>query len=530
MPSGTTRDIPLEVKMMPNEIRKVWMAAFRAALREKPQSMAAILAMEAVKKQWRQEGEEWIQATKTFEGEDPNGDPDDDDDEDGDEDGDGDTEGKNKKKTKAGEKEKGAPTDPPGIRRVSKRKIEETLEEHGLSADSIQITEIMALDSKGFRLTTDGYLVATPRVARTGIQIYKGSEVGRPDLDAVRVYRPEAEVFSHAAMGSLAHRPITLDHPETKVDASNWRKLSVGNTSGEVARDGDFIRVPLVLMDSAAILAAQSGSSQLSVGYGAKLVWGDGVTPDGERFDAQQSEIRANHIALVRAARGGDRLKIGDRNSRKGERDGQQRRTVMSDRTLTIDGVTITLEDKDGQILERYLAGLSKQIRDQGEELSALREQIEEFESSITDAKKKTDAKDGEIAVLKQSVEDAKITPDKLDKALEKRMDVVDRATTFFGDQKYAWTGKSDQQIRRDVVTARMSEQKTKLMNDDAVEGAFLSITETETNDGFSRMTQSFSRPPVNNLNDKAAAAYHKRNEQLSNSWRRNKTTKIATT
>ncbi len=522
---GTTRDVPLEVKMMPNEVRKVWMAAFRAALREKPQDMAAILAMEAVKKQWRQEGEEWIKSLERSEGEEQRYGPIDPDE---DEDGDEEEEGKRGKKAAKGkEKDDDPPESIP--RRMTKRKTEETLEEHGLSADSIQVTEIIALDSKGFRLTTDGYLVANPRVARTGIQIYQGSEVGRPDLKEVRVYRPEAEVFSRAAMASLAHRPITLDHPDSKVDASNWRKLAVGNSSGDVARDGDFIRVPLVLMDSAAILAAQSGTSQLSVGYGAKLIWGDGVTPGGERFDAQQSEIRANHIALVRAARGGDRLKIGDRNSRKDERNGnggQQRRSPMSDRMLTIDGVTITLEDKDGQILERHLAVLTKQIKDQRDELAALKEQVEDLEGSLVDAKKVGDGKDGEIAVLKQSVEDSKITPDKLDKALERRMDVVDRATTFFGDQKYPWTGKSDAQIRRDVVTARMGDQKTKLMNDDAIEGAFLSLTETETNDGFSRMTASFSRPPVNNLNDKAAVAYNKRNEQLSNAWRRNKDAK----
>ena len=46
------------------------------------------------------------------------------------------------------------------------------------------------------RRTSDGYLVAMGKAARTGIQIYSGSEVGRPDLAQVRVYRPADEVFS----------------------------------------------------------------------------------------------------------------------------------------------------------------------------------------------------------------------------------------------------------------------------------------------------------------------------------------------
>ena len=121
----------------------------------------------------------------------------------------------------------------------------------------VELEETLILDAAGFRLTGDGYLVATPRIARTGIQIYRGYEVGRPDMEDVRVYRPEQEVFSHAAMATLAHRPITLDHPFVSVDATNWKEYSIGHSSGEVARDGDFLRVPLVLMDANAIQAAQ---------------------------------------------------------------------------------------------------------------------------------------------------------------------------------------------------------------------------------------------------------------------------------
>src|SRR5206468_6069513 len=134
----------------------------------------------------------------------------------------------------------------------------------------------------------------------------------RPDMDEVRVYRPPEEVFSKSAMKSMAHRPISLDHPFTKIDAGNWKELSVGHSGGDVARDGEFVRVPLVLMDAHAISAAQSGKSQLSVGYGAKLKWEAGQTPDGQLYDAMQQEIRANHIALVSVARGGDKLRIGD--------------------------------------------------------------------------------------------------------------------------------------------------------------------------------------------------------------------------
>ena len=126
------------------------------------------------------------------------------------------------------------------------------------------------LDAKGFTLTQDGFLVAEPRVARTGIQIYKGFEVGAPHMDNVRVYRPESEVFDKRAMSSLAHRTITLDHPDTTVDASNWKKLAVGHSTDPVARDGDFIRVPLVLMDACGNHVRRSRASRSSASATAR--------------------------------------------------------------------------------------------------------------------------------------------------------------------------------------------------------------------------------------------------------------------
>jgi cation transport regulator ChaB len=633
MPFRTTRTLVPEAKELPASAKKIYLAKFRASLKEKPEDLAHSLAMSAVKKEFTKlEGEggedEWVkrgeaekrtekemaEAIEAIEGEealrsgkvDPEtgepieGEGDEDDLEGGEdtpiEEGEEDDEDDEPAYTKTTKTRETTET-----RGRLRRKLAAAIE--GGATDSVEMTELLTFDAMGFRLTEDGYLVTEPRVARTGIQIYKGWEVGRPDMDEVRVYRPEAEVFDKKAMASLAHRTITLEHPQTRVDASNWKELAVGHSSEPVARDGDFIRVPLVLMDAHAIGAAQSGKSQLSVGYGAKLVWGAGQAPDGQLFDAMQTEIRANHIALVSAARGGSRLKLGDRArdvdmddlfdrefstkqrekaAEKGqamehggfpikngsdlrnairaigraknpgaakahikkraralgltkllpeswgdsEGDHEQQRSPHMDRMLTIDGVTIALEDKDGQILERHLGGLTKQIKDQGVDVEALKAKIAELQAQLAAATKKADSKDGEVAALNQKVEDAlKLSStDAIDKAMEARMEVVDRATSFFGDTKYEWRGKSDEQIRRDVVTARLGDQKTKPMSDAVVEGAFLSLTETEVQDGFTRMTQSFSRGATSsNYNDAAAKAYDKRNEELSNRFKRNK-------
>jgi hypothetical protein len=162
------------------------------------------------------------------------------------------------------------------------------------------------------RITKDGFLVASARVARVGVQEYSGASIGKPDMGMVRVYRSEKEVFDTAAMASLAHRPITLDHPDDFVTAGNWKSLAVGDTGGKVVRDGDHISLDLALMDQAAIDAVRTGKRQLSVGYSCILEFIPGIATDGQSYDAIQREIRANHIAIVDAARAGPACRIGD--------------------------------------------------------------------------------------------------------------------------------------------------------------------------------------------------------------------------
>jgi hypothetical protein len=168
-------------------------------------------------------------------------------------------------------------------------------------------------DATKVRRTADGYLIASPRVARTGIQLYRGSEVGKPDMAVVKVMRPESEVFKDSAMASLAYKPVTDNHPNVQLDARSWTKHARGIVGAEVIRDGEFIRVPLMVSDEQLIQKIQSGKAQLSVGYTCDLKWQPGEY-NGEKYDAIQTEIKANHIAVVDAARGGPELKIGDSN------------------------------------------------------------------------------------------------------------------------------------------------------------------------------------------------------------------------
>lgn len=167
-----------------------------------------------------------------------------------------------------------------------------------------------ASELDGYRLTRDGFLLASILFARSGIYQYAGRELGRPDLGTVHVFRPDAAVFDANAMRSFAGKPVTVDHPVEDVNASNWRQHAVGHIDREIRREGNFLRANILVQDAQAIEAIKQGRRELSAGYKSNIQWSEG-TFEGRRFDAVMSEISGNHLALVHLGRAGHQCRIG---------------------------------------------------------------------------------------------------------------------------------------------------------------------------------------------------------------------------
>jgi hypothetical protein len=102
-----------------------------------------------------------------------------------------------------------------------------------------------------------------------------------------------------------------------------------------------MIKVPMLVMDAAAVDAVKKGTMQLSVGYDANIEWKDGKTAKGEHYDAIQHDIRVNHIALVSSARGGDKLTLGDR-----------RKPAMDTKVVSFDGLEVTMPEQAANLVE----------------------------------------------------------------------------------------------------------------------------------------------------------------------------------
>jgi uncharacterized protein len=288
--------------------------------------------------------------------------------------------------------------------------------------------------------------------------------------------------------------PVTLDHPTVQVDSSNWKKYAVGETGDEVLRDGTAVRVPMMLRDAKAIKAFKEGTNQLSVGYDCELEWVDGETDDGEKYDAIQHGIRANHLAVVAAARGGSSLVIGDTDDDEGEYFdfNDKGDTTMNERalpnikTILVDNLEVGVLDTAAAIIQRTIQGLEvkyqklqdefqkkvKKGEDDDEENSKKDAALKAKDAVIVAKDKELETKTGEIAVLKQQLDEAKkeSSPAAVDAKARERAGVIDKANTIMGS-RLKTDGMTVADIRRNVVEAKVGNCKD--WSDDRVIGAF---------------------------------------------------------
>lgn len=369
-----------------------------------------------------------------------------------------------------------------------------------------------AVSVSGVRRTDDGYLVAVARVARTGLQDYLGTEVdpdnehGLRDKPIVRIYRPEASVFHQDAMRSYAYRPMTNGHPGGDgVSSKNWKDVAVGNTGGEVVRDGQFVSVPLVLMDAAAIEDYESGKRQLSMGYSAEIVFQDGKTPEGEAYDAYLGPMRMNHLSLEHRARGGDELRIGDQRavdaSRTPRANPEGGHDMADTRKILVDGLSIETTEQGAQVIEK----LQRQLTDAATTSKTL---ADAHTAALAAKDTELAKKDAELDGLKAKV----LTDAQIDARVKARADLIGHAKSIV-DADY--NGKSEIEIRKACVVAKLGDAAVKDKSDAYIEARFDVLLDEAAKDPV-RTALGDGRTVVD-PKDNGQSAYE---DRLTNAWK----------
>lgn len=313
--------------------------------------------------------------------------------------------------------------------------------------------------------TGEGYLVATSRVARTGVQLYLASELGdqaindgfKPD-DIVRLNRSPEEVFHKDSLSSITRTPITIGHPEDDVTAENWAKLSVGEIGDSYSIDGDWVVVNPMIKDARGVKASKTTHRELSMGYSANLV----RARDSAIADYDVVDIRYNHTALVPAARAGDKARIGDSwgatsltDFQPGNSPKHQGGRMADMKTVVLGDKAVQVADTDVLAIEQYKADMTKKLGDA--ELAR---------------KAAIDAKDAELGALKVELQKAKDAANiDVDALVAARTELLSQVKAI--DSAITTAGKSDAELRKAAVASKLGDAALAGASEAEIKGMF---------------------------------------------------------
>lgn len=317
----------------------------------------------------------------------------------------------------------------------------------------------------GTRRTADGYLVAEVLCARMGCQDYHGTDLGLTDAGIVPVFRPESVVFHKDSMATFAGKPVTLGHPNEPVTADTWKENAVGDIGEEIARDGEFIRVSIKIMDASAIKAIEAGTQQISMGYTTGIEVKDGTAPDGTKYGAVQvGPIKINHLAIVPCGRAGAECRIGD-----AEHWGISPLTPSNHKEDTMSDAltTVVLGDKAAQVaaadapkIEAFKADAAKALTD--------------MKAAHTAVIKVKDEEIGKLKADNKKLTDDVITPEKMTGLIADRVALETVVKAISDGIKVE--GVSDADLRKAAVAAKLGDEIVVDESEATINGMFKAI------------------------------------------------------
>lgn len=301
-------------------------------------------------------------------------------------------------------------------------------------------------------------------LSRTGVQTYTDDSG-----NTVREYRPPAEVFKQESLDSLASVPLTVGHPREGVTPRNHREVSVGHTTDSAPSrrpEGsvEWVDTAGIVSDASTLARVDAGElAEVSAGYTADVIPQKGVAPDGQPYDALQTNIRFNHVALLPPghARAGSGAKLrldGNQEPTMFVRHDDNSSTAQSPKvTVKVDGIDVEKgSDTHLSLLERSIATLTKRADDAETALKAAQTAQGELQAKLIESDKKLAA-----------INVPQLVADELD-FRSKLLPILPKGAD---NKPYDFTGKSRDQVRADAVGPEVIAEAAKQGSDAARDG-----------------------------------------------------------
>lgn len=264
------------------------------------------------------------------------------------------------------------------------------------------------------KLDRNGWLeVRDNPISKVGVFPYMGHEIGAPEPDRIYyVYRSAEELGRQETIDSFRLMPFIDDHEWLGVHGTAAEKKGIQGTIGEqVYFDEPYLRGNIKILSNAALNNIDQGKVELSPGYDSKYIFDEGVF-NGERYDAIQTDILANHLALVQDGRTGKDIRVLDHN------------TITIDTTelipMTLEEMLAAIaalsEDDKAALLAALTPTMDEEPEEKTEDDAA--EEAAAIDEAVTAAEDIIEAAEsGDVAAIEEAAEDATEAAADLDEA-----------------------------------------------------------------------------------------------------------------
>lgn len=150
-------------------------------------------------------------------------------------------------------------------------------------------------------------------ISKVGVFDYLGFEIGAPIPEKIyKVYRPQDELASTETIDSFKLMPFVDEHEMLGKDGTPAEKKGIQGVIGErVYFEYPYLKGNIKILSNSALNQIDGGKIELSPGYRCVYDFTSGEF-NGERYDATQRHIRANHLALVDEGRTGADVAVQD--------------------------------------------------------------------------------------------------------------------------------------------------------------------------------------------------------------------------
>jgi len=309
------------------------------------------------------------------------------------------------------------------------------------------------------RKSRDGRLIVDGAITRTGVFTYRNA-----DGTERREYRSPEEVFHADALDSFSFAPVTNDHPLEFLTPKNAKRHTVGQCGESLRVDGSHAIATMAINDADAIASIEAGKVELSCGYTADVVMQAGVSPEGEHYDAIQTNIRGNHVAIVDVGRAGPTAKI---------------RMDASDSAYQVNPSptpTITTQVRADSMDPEKIAELQRENARLILDSAKAEVRADKAEAEAKAEKARADKAEGERDDLKAKADSADKPEDieaKVNAMVELRCDAAKVLTDF------DFKGKTEREIKVAVIEAISSAKLDADKSDDYVNARYDAALET---------------------------------------------------